>query len=1095
MKWLAAFSAALTLAACADAPTSTVAGSAALPNGPRLIQSQGTRPQVLISQVYGGGGNSGATYKNDFIELHNPGATSVDVSGWSVQYASSAGTSWTRTNLTGSIAAGGYYLVQQSAGTGGTVNLPTPDAIGTTAMSGTNGKVILVSNQTNATGACPLANVIDAVGYASSTCLDATTEWGSATAVLSNTTAALRNDNGCAWTGAAGTDFTVGAPLPRNSATAAAQCGAVTPIGPIATITLSPSSASTTVGQTQAFTATGKDANGAIIAGASFTWSSSNPAVASVNTTGVASATAPGTTQIVARSSVNNAIFAEATLTVGEAASLPAVRFTEIHYDNSGTDVGEAIEIEGPAGTDLTGWSIALYTGSTGTVYNTRTLSGLIANQCSGRGVMVVSYPTNGIQNGGDATTPEPDGFALVDNTGTLVEFLSYEGSFMATAGPALNVTSRDIIAKEEPAPASGTTLQRSLADSWSSGADNFGGCNGRTTGTGLTTISFSGRLTTDIALPVGFQDQIFATVRRAGVSTSEAVVWSADTPNLATIDSRGVITARGAGAATFRATTTDGLTVNTYTLNMTVATPWATPTYAGNAEFGEPSDGTPDDEIILRRAEYTTSFSKTRHIPNWASYNLESAQRGALDRCDCFTFDPELIAAGQTPYTTADYTGAGAWWTQKVGSSTSIGIDRGHLVRSFDRTQGSLDNAHTFYFANIVPQFAENNQGPWAALESALGDSSNTREVYIIAGASGSLGTLKDEGNITIPSAMWKVALIVPRDARLQDITSLANVTVVAVIMPNVHGIRNTPWQNYRTTVDAVEMLSGYDVLALLRDDLETALESGTKPPTAMLNGPYAAAEGSTISMSGAASSDPDAGQSLTYAWSFGDGATATGVSTSHSYADNGSYTVRLIVTDPLGLADTTTSTAVIDNVEPTVGAFAGASLFVGESYAAVGSFIDPGSDTYSATVDYGDGSGAAALTLNAKAFSLAHRYTSAGTFTVTVTVMDDDAGTATRSATVTVLSEVQALAAAAATVDVMIGGARLNRGPANSLKVKLDNAAASFTRGNTIAAVNQAEAALNELDGLVRGGLLTEGQAATTRALIVRAIASLNR
>jgi hypothetical protein len=107
----------------------------------------------------------------------------------------------------------------------------------------------------------------------------------------------------------------------------------------------------------------------------------------------------------------------------------------------------------------------------------------------------------------------------------------------------------------------------------------------------------------------------------------------------------------------------------------------------------------------------------------------------------------------------------------------------------------------------------------------------------------------------------------------------------------------------------------------------------------------------------------------------------------------------------------------------------------------------------------------------------------------------MDDDAGTATRSATVTVLSEVQALAAAAATVDVMIGGARLNRGPANSLKVKLDNAAASFTRGNTIAAVNQAEAALNELDGLVRGGLLTEGQAATTRALIVRAIASLNR
>src|SRR6185369_2188073 len=85
---------------------------------------------IVVSQVYGGGGNSGATYKNDFIELYNLGGSTVNVSGWSVQYAATGGTSWQRTNLVGSIAPGHYYLIQEAAGSGGTVSLPTPDATG-----------------------------------------------------------------------------------------------------------------------------------------------------------------------------------------------------------------------------------------------------------------------------------------------------------------------------------------------------------------------------------------------------------------------------------------------------------------------------------------------------------------------------------------------------------------------------------------------------------------------------------------------------------------------------------------------------------------------------------------------------------------------------------------------------------------------------------------------------------------------------------------------------------------------------------------------------------------------------------------------------
>src|SRR5205085_12539068 len=101
---------------------------------------------IVVSQVYGGGGNSGATYQHDFIELYNRSAAPVSVTGWSVQYASTTGTSWQRTALGGTIAAGGYYLVQEAAGAGGTTSLPPPDATGSINMAAGAGKVVLMSN-------------------------------------------------------------------------------------------------------------------------------------------------------------------------------------------------------------------------------------------------------------------------------------------------------------------------------------------------------------------------------------------------------------------------------------------------------------------------------------------------------------------------------------------------------------------------------------------------------------------------------------------------------------------------------------------------------------------------------------------------------------------------------------------------------------------------------------------------------------------------------------------------------------------------------------------------------------------------------------
>src|ERR687887_1439324 len=181
---------------------------------------------IVVSQVYGGGGNSGATYKNDFIELYNRSAAPVSVTGWSVQYAATTGTTWQRTAINGTIAAGGYYLVQEAAGAGGTVNLPPPDATGSIAMSATAGKVVLMSNNTTiASGTvCPLT-AVDIVGYGSTTNCSETFP----TANLSNTTAALRNGGGTVDTDNNSADFTVGAPNPRNSGDQAPAVSSTTP--------------------------------------------------------------------------------------------------------------------------------------------------------------------------------------------------------------------------------------------------------------------------------------------------------------------------------------------------------------------------------------------------------------------------------------------------------------------------------------------------------------------------------------------------------------------------------------------------------------------------------------------------------------------------------------------------------------------------------------------------------------------------------------------------------------------------------------------------------------------------------------------------
>ncbi|WP_241839833.1 endonuclease/exonuclease/phosphatase family protein [Frankia sp. CcI49] len=199
------------LITAASLPAMVAATLTALPSPANALSAD-----VVVSAVYGGGGNSGATIKNDFIELANLTASPISVEGWSIQYASAAGAVFQLTALHGSIPAGGRYLVQQAAGAAGTLSLPTPDATGSIPMSATSGVVALVTNTIPLVGcgiSCSTApNVKDLVGYGATANVETLAAPG-----LTNTTAGARSGS-LVDTDNNSVDFTAGVPKATNSA-------------------------------------------------------------------------------------------------------------------------------------------------------------------------------------------------------------------------------------------------------------------------------------------------------------------------------------------------------------------------------------------------------------------------------------------------------------------------------------------------------------------------------------------------------------------------------------------------------------------------------------------------------------------------------------------------------------------------------------------------------------------------------------------------------------------------------------------------------------------------------------------------------------
>ncbi len=528
--------------------------------------------------------------------------------------------------------------------------------------------------------------------------------------------------------------------------------------------------------------------------------------------------------------------------------------------------------------------------------------------------------------------------------------------------------------------------------------------------GTSILTVATAGDIATvtvgGASIPVGFQTQIFGTARDgSGVAVVTTFAWTVDPADAArlSVDANGVITGLAAGTARVTATAPNGVSGSA---TVTVEAPvLANPAvYGNNLEFGTPTDANSADDFLIARPQASVSYNRNTGGPNWVAYNLENAHFGSEDRCNCFTNDPAVIAQGFPVIRTSDYTNGG--------------FDRGHMMRSADRTLTNIENATTFYLSNVVPQTADLNQGVWAAQEIFIADLARVsdKELYIITGPAftGPARTIKDEGKIRIPDFTWKIVVAMDRNTGLSDIATwddLARVQVIAVSMPNIAGIRNANWRDYQVTVDSLEALTGYNFLSALPDNFEAAIEAGNRPPVANLSGPGSGAEGDALSFSGASSTDPDAGDVLTYRWSFSDGTTASGATVAKTFADNGSYTARLTVIDRFGWESTASQAVTVSNADPlaTLAPVAGTTVAINTGWSVQLRFTDAGvrDGPWRVRFDWGDGTNFSSVLTAPPATTPLQRgkiWTAPGTYNVVVTVTDKDGGVATRQVAVTV-------------------------------------------------------------------------------------------
>lgn len=234
---------------------------------------------------------------------------------------------------------------------------------------------------------------------------------------------------------------------------------------------------------------------------------------------------------------------------------------------------------------------------------------------------------------------------------------------------------------------------------------------------------------------------------------------------------------------------------------------------------FGNPSDATAGDNadnyLIVHRS-HVLSYNNSRGTLNWVAWRTRRSDLGErIER-------PDFEADGSLPPN---------FRRARYYDYSGTGYQRGHMLPSADRFGDAELNAETFLMTNIVPQEGDLNEFPWQKLEAhARKLVYRGGETYTIAGVYGDKGKLKDK--VTVPTNCWKVIVVFTRGQSVQKID--ATTQIIAVDMPNIDGVDDEPWQNFVTSIDAIEQRTGLDLFDLLRDDVENAIEARViKPPS----------------------------------------------------------------------------------------------------------------------------------------------------------------------------------------------------------------------------------------------------------------------
>lgn len=825
---------------------------------------------VVISQVYGGGGNAGATLRYDFIEIINHTGAPIDLTGWSVQYVSSTGTgTWAVTPLNGfTLQPGQYYLIQEASGANtSAADLPTPNTIGSIPMGATAGKVALVSNTTALTGSgCPFGSgVVDMVGYGAANCFEGA---GSAP-TLTNTTADLRKDNGCTDTDNNNSDFASGAPNPRNTSSPTNNCavlkgtGSANPFGvqqgenTTLTVVVSPGSDPASTGITVT-------ADLSSIGGAA-----SQPFAGSGNTFTFVATVSPSATlgNKLLPVTITDEQARTANTTIALIVQQPHIVISQIYGGGGNTGAtysNDFVELYNPTSVDfdLTGWSLQ-YASATGDgwEFTRQPLGGII-----GPG----EYYLIALGSGGAAALPLPPAnitsdinisgtsgkLALVSNfeplegncpigDADIQDFVGYGSADCSetanAAGPSNNTTSlfrkndgatdtdnnsADFVTGTPPNP-------RRTADIVEIGPSVFGTDPRNNASSAPRDATIAINFTEPVTVDSGWYDITCVSTGNHNSATVRSFFGNDTytiTPNV------NFLAGEQCTVTIFKdaihdvdtddtGTNADSLPANKV-FSFTVATGTAPP-YASSVHLtmGNPSGSAivNDDNYLMDKPEFTLSYNRSRGTANWVSWHLSDDWTGSLVRVDTFRADPDVPSD---------------WFRVSGFDYVGSGFDRGHMVPNADRDKETSIpiNQATFLMTNMIPQAPDNNQGPWANLEGYLRTLLPANEIYIVAGGTGTGGTGSNGaantiagGNVTVPAQTWKVALIIPKDSGNDVARVDCSTRTLAVIMPNTQGIRNVDWTTYITTVDAVESLTGYDFFSNLPDAVENCVEAGT--------------------------------------------------------------------------------------------------------------------------------------------------------------------------------------------------------------------------------------------------------------------------